>query len=89
MRRLCPRSRVCAVTVPGGERGDIMENSENKKTLEELADEVLDKVAGGKAMAISPGYCPKCNSYYMPSQARRRGGDEYYCPYHYDTVLQF
>ena len=26
-----------------------MENSENKKTLEELADEALDKVAGGRS----------------------------------------
>ena len=35
------------MTVPEGERRDIMENSENKKTLEELADEALDKVVGG------------------------------------------
>ena len=66
-----------------------MENNENKMSNEALADEALDKVAGGRAMAISPGYCWKCNSYYMPSQARYGGGDEYYCPYHYDTVLQF
>ncbi len=66
-----------------------MENNENKMSNEALADEALDKVAGGKAVAILPGYCPKCNSHYLPSQARYGGGDEYYCPYHYDTVLQF
>ena len=36
------------MTVPDRERRDIMENSENKKTPEELADEALDKVAGGE-----------------------------------------
>ena len=35
------------MTVQEGERRNIMENNENKKPLEELADEALDKVAGG------------------------------------------
>ena len=35
------------MTVPEGERRNIMENNENKKTPEELPDEALDKVAGG------------------------------------------
>ena len=53
-----------------------MENSENKKTLEELADEALDKVAGGitddgffeiisfRNNFISRNNCTSCGSYY-------------------------
>ena len=41
------------MTVPEGERRDIMENSENKKTLEELADEALDKVVGGGSKRVT------------------------------------
>ena len=49
-----------------------MENSENKKTPEELADEALDKVAGGSLPLVSR-ICPVCQEdkmvglYYDPA----------------------
>ena len=36
-----------------------METSENKKTLEELADAALEKVAGGGMFSVL-GVCPGC-----------------------------
>lgn len=67
-----------------------MDNSENKKSSEELADEALDKVAGGKVIAERPGYCPKCNSWYFRLEAIWSGvGYEYYCRTRTDTKLQY
>ena len=53
------------MTVPDGERRNIMENSENKKTPEELADEALDKVAGGEWVGVPfvNNNCKSCRHY--------------------------
>ncbi len=50
-----------------------MENNENKKTPEELADEALDQVAGGEYNSYYIGTCPVCREdkrlevYYDPA----------------------
>ena len=53
-----------------------MSGNENKKTPEELADEALDKVAGGETLHVG-GICPGCQEdkalglYYDPASPNR------------------
>ena len=55
-----------------------MKNSENKKSSEELADETLDKVAGGQEAQITL-FCDECMKGFRAEQMNWHDG-HYYCP---------
>ena len=50
-----------------------MDGSENKKSFEELADEALDKVAGGKICSDGSGmyYCSNCGVHFPITRGLR------------------
>ena len=54
-----------------------MEN--NNKSNEELADEALDKVAGGQEEAQGTLFCSKCRKFISTEQLNCHDG-HYYCP---------
>ena len=61
-----------------------MNNSENKKSSEELADEALDMVAGGDYESWGSGdlvlaICSNCDKTILTEEMTFRGG-HYYCP---------
>ena len=61
-----------------------MENNENKKAPEELADEALEKVSGGDYEGWGSGdlvaaICSNCDKSFLTEQMTLRG-DHYYCP---------
>lgn len=55
-----------------------MNDNKNEKSFEELADEALDNVAGGKSVILQD--CVACRS-----SATKQGPDgNWYCPNHYE-----
>ena len=62
-----------------------MDNNETKKSYEELADEALDKVAGGQEVwgggmgSLLGCSCFDCEKSFTTEQLELRDGN-YYCP---------
>lgn len=57
-----------------------MNDSENKKTPEALADEALNQVAGGVDETKPDQVCFKCFKHYYSSQLELHDDGNYYCP---------
>ena len=70
------------MTVQDGERRNIMENNENKKAPEALADEALDQVAGGwnrETLDQNMFACSECIKWFTVDKLNWHDG-HYYCP---------